>query len=98
MLVFEKGFEPKKLILAEKGDGWDDLITKCLELLIYCSYFSAFLPQSIKTRGWFSLVISLNIFSVNVSQPRLACDNSWRTYFDTKKSLLSNKSRIKGRN
>lgn len=72
--VLEKGFDPKKPLLADKGDGWDDSIIRWLGLLINFFFDLAKLPQSIKTKGSFLEFRVDIISSVKICQPISLCE------------------------
>ena len=69
LFVLENGLEPKKPLCADKGDGWTDLMTQCLDVSIKVSFFCAKAPHRINTINGFFLDILLITLSVNISQP-----------------------------
>lgn len=72
--VLEKGFDPKKPLLADKGDGWDDSIIRWFWLLINSFLDIAKFPQRIKTKGSFLEFRDDIILSVKICHPMFLCE------------------------
>lgn len=74
LFVLEKGFDPKKPLLADKGDGWDDSIIRWFWLLINSFLDIAKFPQRIKTKGSFLEFRDDIILSVKICHPMFLCE------------------------
>ena len=70
----EKGFEPKKPLWADNGDGWGVAMIKCFEGSIKIFFDWAYAPHKMKTRFDFLSLKALIIWLVNSSHPKFLCD------------------------
>ena len=74
VLVRENGWEPKKPLWADSGEGWADSMIVCRDVSMRVFFLRAWLPQRMNTTRW-SLASTARItWSVKTSQPRPWCE------------------------
>ncbi len=71
IFVLENGFDPKKPLLADKGDGWADSIIRWFGFVIKIFLDLAKFPHNIKIRGSSLRFRAEIIWSVKICQPIL---------------------------
>ena len=90
LLVLENGFDPKNPLWADKGEGWTEVIIKCLDVSITSSIDWACLPHKMKTM-LFNLEETISIaFFVKISHPRSLCE--FALSFSTVKTVFKSKT------